>query len=235
MAIPLFLAMTGWEISKAEKLPQNIAWMACHFSPYGTGLTNLPKTLPPGSMLIVNDRTPVCGHDPERIVSQLGELVETHQCSNILLDFQRPDEPDLTAIVKAIVQTMNCPVGVSHYYAEGLSCPVFLPPIPPHIPLSEYVAPWQGRQIWMECAMDGTRITVTDNGSTITPMPRPDDLAYPHLDAELCCHYRIDLTEKEALFFLRRTPDNLISLLDAAEGTNVIQAVGLYQELGTKL
>lgn len=235
MAIPLFLAMTGWEITKNTDFPQNIAWMACHFSPYGTGLTNLPQALPSGAMIIVNDRTPVCGHDPERIVSQLGELVEIHQCSSILLDCQRPGEPETAAIVKAIVQGLDCPVGVSHHYAEGLACPVFLPPVPPHIPLDAYIAPWQERQIWLECALDGTLITVSGNGSTVASLPYPDDLEYPHKDAELCCHYRIDLAEKQAQFHLRRTAEDLRSLLTSAINTNITHAIGLYQELGSTI
>lgn len=232
MAIPLFLAMTGWEISKNEELPHSIAWMACHFSPYGTGLTNLPRSLPPGAMVIVNDRTPVCGHDPERIAAQLAELVEAHQCGSILLDFQRPDEPQTTAIAEAILRRLNCPVGVSLPYAEGLSCPVFLPPVPPHIPLGEYIAPWHGREIWLECALDGSLITVTGDGSTIMSLPYSDDSEYPHKDTELCCHYKIELSEKQSQFFLRRTSEDLRSLLTMAEGENITHAIGLYQELG---
>lgn len=235
MAIPLFLAMTGWEISKITEFPQKIAWMACHFSPYGTGLTNLPQALPPGAMVIVNDRTPVCGHDPERIASQLAELVEAFQLGSILLDFQRRGEPETEAIVKTIVQTLTCPVGVSQCYAEELSCPVVLPPVPPHMPLCDYIAPWQGREIWMECALDGILITVTGNGSTVTPLPYPEDLEYPHIDTELCCHYQIILAENQAKFHLARKADDLTRLLDAAEGTAITQAVGLYQELGTMI
>ena len=47
MAIRPFLAMTAAEIRGTETLPPKTAWMACHFSPYSTGLSNLPKDLPP--------------------------------------------------------------------------------------------------------------------------------------------------------------------------------------------
>jgi hypothetical protein len=232
MAIPLFLAMTGWEISKNEELPKNIAWMACHFSPYGTGLSNLPAALPPRSMVIVNDRTPVCGHDPERIVSQLAELVEIHQCSNILLDFQRPGEPETAIIAEAVVRELNCPVGVSPPYAEVLSCPVFLPPVPPHIPLGKYLTPWQERPVWLECALDGATITVTAEGSAVTPLPYPELENYRHRDTNLCCHYEIDITKKQAQFHLGCSHDDLHDLLAAAERINVTHAIGLFQELG---
>lgn len=231
MAIPLILAMTGAEISKKAVLPPLISWMACHFSPYGTGLTNLPETMPPGSMVIVNDRTPVCGHDPELILRQLSALVEAMQCSSILLDFQRTDEPQTTAITEAIVKGLSCPVGVSEPYAASLSCPILLPPIPPHIPLTNYIAPWQDREVWLEAALDASLITVTAGGSTITPLPYAVSTEHCHLDNDLCCHYHIKSEPEQIQFHLYRTREDLDTLLTAAEGTNITQAIGLYQEL----
>ena len=46
------------------------------FFPYSTGLSNLPKALPPGSMVILDDITPIHGHDAEAIAAQLRPLVE---------------------------------------------------------------------------------------------------------------------------------------------------------------
>ena len=71
MAIRPFLAMTAAEIRGTETLPPKTAWMACHFSPYSTGLSNLPKALPPGSMVILDDITPIHGHDSETIAALL--------------------------------------------------------------------------------------------------------------------------------------------------------------------
>lgn len=232
MAIPLFLAITGWEISKNAELPPNIAWMACHFSPYGTGLTNLPGSIPPGCMIIVNDRTPVCGHDPLLIAAQLAAVVEETQCSGVLLDFQRSDEPETAAIAEVLVRELACPVGVSQFYAENLPCPVFLPPVPPHIPVEAYLTPWQDREIWLECALDGTEITVTADGSSVSSLSCPEPQGYRHRDAQLCCHYEIEVTEKQALFRIGRTCDDLQALLAMAERSNVTHAIGLFQELG---
>ena len=58
MAIAPFLAMTAAEMQNSSQLPPKIAWMACHFSPYGLGLSNLPKELPSDSLLMVDDITP---------------------------------------------------------------------------------------------------------------------------------------------------------------------------------
>ena len=90
MAIRPFLAMTAAEIQGTETLPPKTAWMACHFSPYSTGLSNLPKALPPGSMVILDDITPIHGHDAEAIAAQLRSRLEEIECSGVLLDFQRP-------------------------------------------------------------------------------------------------------------------------------------------------
>ena len=91
MAIAPFLAMTAAEMHSCASLPEKVAWMACHFSPYGLGLSNLPKTLPPGSLLMMDDITPPQGHDPDLIAAQLEECVQKFQCSGVLLDFQRTD------------------------------------------------------------------------------------------------------------------------------------------------
>ena len=81
MAITPFLAMTATEMYRNTSLPEKTAWMACHFSPYGLGLSNLPKELPPGSLLIVDDITPPHGHDPVFIAEQLIGCVDQFQCS----------------------------------------------------------------------------------------------------------------------------------------------------------
>ena len=121
MAIVLHLAMTAAEFDTNPSLPGPIAWMACHFSPYGTGLSNLPSRLPEGSILILNDRTPVFGHSPERIASQLAEVAESLKCSGILLDFQRDGEAQTLAIATAIT-ALPYPVAVTPSYAKELDC-----------------------------------------------------------------------------------------------------------------
>lgn len=84
MAIRPFLAMTAAEIRGTETLPSKTAWMACHFSPYSTGLSNLPKDLPPGSMVILDDITPIHGHDAEAIAAQLRPRLEEIECLSLI-------------------------------------------------------------------------------------------------------------------------------------------------------
>lgn len=225
MDIVHYLAMTAAEIGADPPLPSKIAWMACHFSPYGTGLSNLPRNLPEGSMVILNDRTPICGHDPERVAGQLLEL----DCDSLLLDFQRPEEPQTAAVIQAILDTLPCPVGVSACYAAELDCPIFLPPLPPHVPPAEYLAPWRGREIWLEAALDTVQLTITPEGCHIAVADPPESL--PHQDLRLYCHYHIHVSPQEIRFTLRRTGEDLRSLLDSRE-LGIARAVGLFQELG---
>ena len=225
-----YLAFTAAEIACCDKLPAKIAWMACHFSPYATGLSNLPAALPPGSLLILNDRTPIHGHDPKRIADALQKAVEDLHLYGILLDFQAQNNYDLQALADYLVEVLPCPVAVSEAYAQGSDCIVFLSPPPVNMPLAEYLAPWKGRTVWLEAAMLTQRFTVTVDGCQVqTLSTAPDDL--PLADAALHCHYSIQKTDRAMVFTMTRTKDDLLEHLQEAESLGIQTAVGLYQEL----
>lgn len=230
MAIPIYLAMTAAEFTGRADLPEKMAWMACHFSAYGTSLSNLPQALPPGSLLIVNDRTPVHGHDANAVAETLGQIVETHSCSGILLDFQRPGCPETAKIAQKLT-TLPCPVCVSDQYAGELCCPVFLPPVPPHMPVWEYLSPWNGREIWLEASMEAEELTLTETGcASSSGFSSPSD-APEHTDSSLFCHYRIAVEKDKVRFCLYRSREDLSALLEKAADFGVTRAVGLWQEL----
>ena len=224
----LYLAMTAGEFHSCRDLPSKIAWMACHFSPYGTGLTNLPRKLPPDSLLILNDRTPIRGHDPERILQILSELMNTHKCAGLLLDLQQEGIPEMEVLVHQL-SALPCPVAVSAPYAPDHTA-IFLPPVPLLIPVGDYLAPWQGRDIWLDAALEALQITVTAAGATTTPLPARDLPALPHYDEELHLHYGLEVSPERSIFTLCRTRQDLSALLDAAKAHGVKNAVGLYQE-----
>lgn len=232
MAFPCYLAMTAAEFTHTQTLPDKPAWMACHFSPYGTGLSNCPERLPKGAMVILNDRTPIHGHDPERVARQLGEIAERAEAACVLLDFQRPGSPETAAVAQAVVQGLTCPVGVSEPYAKGLACPVFLPPPPPDQPLAAHLTPWEGREIWLEAALDGETITVTKQGARLTPLIHWEGEDCGFRDVALYCHYITQIDTNQIRFTLFRTRRDLEALLKRAADLGVTQAVGLYQELG---
>ena len=135
MVLPLNLAMTPSEIATTVSLPERISWMSCHFCPYTEGITNTPEALPEGAMLILTDRENCSGHSRDLVAQQLLDTVQKLHCESVLLDFQRPPNPELEAMVTAIVQALPCPEAVTESYAASLDCPVFLPPCPLHIPM----------------------------------------------------------------------------------------------------
>lgn len=230
MALPLYLAMTSAEMA-GNPLPPRLGCMVCHFSPGGNGLSGLPEELPPGAMLVLDDCTPMDGHDPQRILKQLSSALEHCQCESLLLDFQRPGIPGQRELANILTSSLPCPVGVSELYAEGLSCPVFLPPVPPDKLLAEYVAPWKGREIWLEAALDGIALKLTESGCTVSPLPDFPEAGLP--DKKLHCHYTSETTSDSATFRLWRTPEDLNVLLKEAENHGATRAVGLWQELYT--
>lgn len=229
MAIVQYLAMTAEEAASSI-LPEHMAWMACHFSPYSPGLTNLPNNLPDGSLLILNDRTPFYRNDPETIMVQLRSVIQSHSCSGLLLDFQNPGISALSELTQMLISELPCPVIVSHHYACK-NASILLPPVPLDEPISEYLSPWNGKEIWLEAALDSVLITI-DSAGTHKSTPEPAETVFPHRDDRLHCHYAICESEMDASFLLHRTPEDLGSLMNEAESLGVRAFIGLYQELG---
>lgn len=231
MALPLYLAMTAAEISRAADLPERTAYMACHFSPYSTGLSGFPQRLPEDSIIILNDRTPVHGHDPQLVAQQLLQAVESWAACAVLLDFQRPGNDQTAAVAKAVTNALSCPVGISPHYAKALPCAVFLPPPPLDCPLQTHISGWEGRDLWLEAALDGACITLTEEGSRYMPLFPPETPEPSHHESRLHCRYHIDLADNQARFTLFRTPENLKDLMQEAEQLGFTRAIGLHQEL----
>lgn len=230
MVFQPYLAMTAAEMAKREVFPFPAAWMACHFSPYGTGLSNLPTALPEGSMLMLNDRMPIAGHDPERIAGELEETANALHCAKILLDFQRPGNPETAQVVQA-VEKLPFPVGVSDCYAAESDCAVLLPPLPLTGLPEDYIAPWKGRELWLEVAVEAQCVTVTENGSLFSPCEAAPPL--PMVDERLHCRYGIEVLPQSVQFTLQRSPGELQALMAACGRLGVSCFVGLYQQLGS--
>ena len=228
MAFARYLAMTAEEFSSAPSLPEKIAWMACHFSPYSTSLLNLPRSLPEASLLILNDSTPPVHQDCKNVAKIIEATLKEQKCSGLLLDFQHRDCPQNKEIAQALTG-LDFPVCAPEYLAKELDCSVFLPPPPPDMPLREYIKPWQGRDIWLEAALSCRQIKVTDSGSYLRPVS--GDPECPLADTALHCHYGIEKDDDSFIFTLKRTREDLDSLLAEAEALGITAAVGLYQEL----
>lgn len=232
MAFEHFLAMTSAEYGAAAPLPRRLAWMACHFSPDHSGLCDLPELLPEDSLLILNDRLPISGHDRERILEQLSEVIRKFRCRGLLLDFQRRESGELEDLADDLYHTLPCPVCVTPEYAPD-GCPVFLPPVPVQQKMEDYLAPWKDREIWLETALSGCEIRLTPRGAEYDLLTKRNDL--PFFEQKLLCHYGIQVEQGFVRFSLLRTPEDLGLLLKKAETLGVTAAVGLYQELGNSL
>lgn len=228
MGCPLYLAMTAAEFSSVSPLPSHTAWMACHFSPYGQGISNPPKELPEDSMLILNDRIPVKDHDPALIVTELLFLVERFHTKRLLLDLQRPNVPQTGTIVKRIVDTLPCEVGVSHHYTLPHT-PVFVPPIPLDATPQEYFAPWQGQQIWLEMTTEPLCLEIR-NGSCQEAQWHGDKDAPDQWDATQFCHYQISTADDHIQFLLYRNSSDIDRFLNSLNAQGVTCGIGLYQE-----
>lgn len=231
MVLPLYLAMTAREMTSAASLPALTGYMACHFSPGGPGLTNLPGDIPAGGLLILDDRMPFQGHNIPRIAEQLEEILRRGAFDSLLLDFQRPGIPEEGQLARALEEALPCPVGVSHPYVDYTLGPVFLPPVPPDIPVGNYLSSRKGREIWLEAALDALRLTLTSGGCTAESLPDAQEEASDIPCPRLHCRYRGEIRDNAALFTFRRTPDDLRALLEEASRLGVTRAVGLWQEL----
>lgn len=235
MVLPRYLAMTAAEIIGIPNPSFPFAYMACQFSPYTEGLANVPDFLPQGSILMLNDRMPCQGHSADLVVNQLQQAVDRCGCESVLLDFQRPPEPESLWIVKQITTCLSCPVAVTEGFATDLSCPVVLLPAPLHIPLQNYLLPWQGREIWLEAALCQEEISVTQKGSRFLQRFPTDGLTDGHFDEQLCCNYKTVVEDNCVTFTLFDTHESLEKKLNLAGELGVVRTVGLYQELGTFL
>ena len=229
MAIERYMAMTGAEMASAGALPEKAAWMACHFSPYSTGLCNFPAALPKGSLLILNDRTPIHGHDPERVCRELKETVSKLACRGLLVDFQNPPTRESLALTGYLAANLPVPLGLPPEYDAGEAA-VFVPAVPTLTPAAQYLSRWQEREIWLELALDGQAVTLTADGAHFGENRFPQKGSV-HADNALHCHYVIEERQDAFIFRTWRTTKDLDALLE--ESGQIRLAVGLYQELVT--
>jgi hypothetical protein len=200
--------------------------MACHFSAYGTGLSNLPPPTAACSMLILNDRTPIRGHDPEEILCQL----KKQNPDRVLLDFQRLPNEECISLAAHLLEALPCPTVMPEVLGKEFNCPVFLPPCPLHRPLQTHIAPWTGRQIWLETAMEETLLRLTPSGITLCPVRQHRSSGSEFHDSQLHCHYTIETDNLEARFHMWRNPEDLKNYLQLAQELGIGNAIGLYQE-----
>ena len=231
MTLPIYLAMTAQEMRSCASLPQRTAYMACHFSPYGTGLSDFPDDLAAGSLLIVNDRIPINGHDPMEILDQLECFCREKEPAGILLDLQRPECAQSQAVAQVLTQKIQLPVCITPWYAKESDAPVFLSLPALHVPLDEHIRPWHGRKIWLDISPQCSCYRIDKGGCVCndsTPPSTTDALSCEPLH----CHYQIEKLPDCLNITLHRTQEDLQALLTYGKQLGIEKAVGLYQQLG---
>ena len=228
MAIVRYLAMTGAEFCSCTQYPPHIGWLACHFSPSGTGLSNIPKAMPAGSLLIVDDSLPFADHDPKLICQQLQQTIQDLDIHAIVLDFQRCHEPLLQSLAELLQKELPCPVFAPPEYAKNGA--IFLPPCPLHTPVDFYLKPYKNRQILLDTTPFSEIINVTQNGASYhTILPQTFD-GNDHWDQRLYCHYKIAVQGHCVSFTLQRNKEAFSEWRAYVEGLGVAAMIGLYQE-----
>ena len=105
-------------------------------------------------------------------------------------------------------------------------------PCPHHIPLKEYISPWQNRELWLDLAPNEEIITLTEIGAEISVSSSCHRETNSHADQRLHCHYTIRNMDHGLQFTLWRTPSDLDRLEKEAETLGITTVVGLYRELG---
>ena len=228
MAIGPYLAMTTAEFDENPQIDFPMAWM----TPLDCGeWTQLPVNLPTGALLVLTDQLPIDADAVSPLCSTLSEIMFRFGCQGIVLDFQRPGQEEALAFARQLVDSLPCPVAVSDLYARDLECPVFLSPVPPDCRLSQHIAPWQDREIWLDLSTEGLEIVLTEDGSTFKPLPHFVPSTPGHRETRLHIHYAITVDKASAVFTLWRTKSDLHALLQEAEHLGVSKVIGLYQEL----
>lgn len=231
MFLPIYLAISTQEFANILEFPSTLCYFACHFSPSGEGLSNLPTILQPGSILSIDDSTPIAGHSKNKVIEQIKYLTEKFNPCGILLDFQRPDNPFSVDMIESILEGTQCPVAVSHIYARELDCPVFLPPLPYRITVQEYLNPWSGREIWLELGNEKEMAIVTQTEfCTERVHTIPNERNY-FRDPSLLCHYCTYIKPDHIAFYFQRTAEDLAEIQAQAQALGASKFVGLWQQL----
>ena len=204
MGLPLYLAGFGLEI---HTIPQPALLMP-----------DWSVSPPQGVLPVITDCRPLTEEGVDRLCSM------ARRWKRAVLDFELPP----SALALELLKRLPCPAAAPPGYGDG---PVFLPPPPLCVPLEDYLAPWQGREIWLEAALQKQTVTVTAAGTSFSTAV-PGDLEGGFGCKELCCRFTQEIREDRAVFTLFDTPETLKDKLARAQELGVTAALGLYCELG---
>lgn len=202
--------------------PGNLAILGMHLSQDGMHLAGIPETVPEGCILLLDDRILPEKIDEDAILRQLASVLHKRSPKSLYLDFQR-ESVHSTSLIRRITESYPEITAVSALYAEGLSCPVVLPPIPLYKKVEEVLSPWQGREIWIEQDLSAWEVTVTKDGADVKSTAIPRESGF--FDEALCCRYCIKTEENAAIFTLFSTSETLQKQAEKAASLGVKAAL----------
>lgn len=226
MAINFYLAMMAEEISNYASFPENTAFIYCPFD----AKADISRDIPPDVILVLTDSSPV---KPE-LAEPVAHWIRRSCCKAVLLDFQLPEQKNSGLFARNLQQMLTCPVVISECYASDLDCPVFLSPLPHHRALQDHIAPWAGREIWLDIHPMSEQLLLTEQGAAIRTISDFYAAEHSHADSRLHCHYSIALEQNAANFTFWRTDEDWQALMEEMEQCGIHHAIGLYQEWAKK-
>lgn len=228
MEIPWFPAITQEEIRQMSTLPAQFAWMACHFDPNGNGIIDLPETLPPGCILILNDQIPYNGHSGEIIAQKLKECAQKWRLNGILLDFERPIPEEQKETARMLVNTLPCPVVCGQdTEIEGLISLIQMPPLLENP--KKYFQRKKGA--WLELQKQAVNFCIEKDGCKSDSVEVPQmEIIKGLQDNELYVHYHFTVNTENADLLLWRDRQDREKIMELAKEAGIDTIIGLYQE-----
>ena len=232
MNLSIYMAFVAAESEAILRYKGKAAWLGYHLSAFDSGITPRPSFLDSCHMLVLTDETPLLHHDPQKVTSEICAEAKSLGCEKILLDFQRPPTEKSLVLAKSILRSAPCAVGITECYANDTDCSVFLPSPPLWTPLQETIAPWKGRDIWLEIFPEDGCITITKKGGNYSPSAPLEN--YPFCDNALCLSYSTEQYAQQVKVHLHRGITEMKAFLHLADSLGISAAIGLYQQFGEK-
>lgn len=228
MEIPWFPAITQEEIQTLSTLPPHYAWMSCHFDPIGNGISNLPKSLPPDSILILNDQIPYNEHNTEIMIQQLEECIQNWQLHGVLLDLERPVSEELKEIISIMVSSLPCPIACGkNLEIEKLLSVVEMPPLLENP--REYFQRKKGA--WLELRKQKETYSIDKNGCRLQSGEELyGEISEGLKDTALCVNYRFTVNSENAGLGIWRDRHDRKKIIKYAIESGIDTIIGLYQE-----
>lgn len=223
MGIGPYHLMSPGEIHKFSPSAPVAVLLCC--APFSPGLLIGPSRLPKGSVAVFTDRVTPTFHQSGRIAGELKALMKTLHSPALILDWTGELSPWLEELLKQLcgVQLVLPP------HLAGKEDSAVLVPSVVEKSLEDLLAPWNGRQIWLDMVSSAAQLTLTRNGCEVVPWQasiREGDL----YDETLCCQYRVETAQEEARFYLYETQQTRMKKLEKARSLGVAGAIGLWKD-----